>query len=535
MPHNDFIPSGWLCTALACALFGCDAPSPAPKGPTQAWMRHGAMLPATTTLTVFAPSASSLQAWQPTGQALGLARHLAGACEQWRAVAPINPCDPQSLRAARALPEAGVHVGWDPGFLTFGIFSAEPSRTLDHLEAQGWSVREADELWTLTKGDTQALVRAKQGYMLWHVAPASEADAPRARMAKAAQAARTWTDLPRHRALARAAPAKATLHGSIQLKQAAAQLPAPNPRAAGLRAVLAQSQDTVGWSARMEGPKRVRLVVDTSEQVQAPTPVATLDATQGALPPLGHLIPPGTLGVVRASLDPAQVEVLIQSLLAPDDRRTLEGFEQQMLKEFALPLRKNILQNLQGHAVALLYGIDPEGWSGESWIDVGLSLLTLQGTKEALFVPLKDAKLLRDVLDAMTTLTRGKLVRQGVEHGVHYAWMVQGSLQWAMVVYDHAVIVLDSPAAFKRANAQAQKAQRLDPLWKSVELGSLLEGTNASGVYLDVASLRTLVPAPHAQAIGPWLDGLDSVTLVSRSAGRTARTEVLLTLTPKQP
>lgn len=539
MVHDNLFPSLILLPLLLGVLNGCDAPHTPPVSREAAWQDFGTMVPHHTAVTVFAPRAEDLNAWQTTGKSLGLAQGLASWCDHWRTHAPISPCDPERLRAAQVLPNAGVHIGWSPELLTFSVFAQRPQRVIEFAQNEGWSIERQGDLWTLSnpKTSTQAIAWVRDGFMLWHVTP--NADAPRARTlmeaAKADAMVRGWADVPRHRTLVQEVDEDHTLYGSVQVEHAARALRAPNPNMARLRAQLTQGMDTIGWEARMDGARQGRVNVYTSEKVSEPTAIASIDATQGTLPKLGHMIPPGTLGVVRASVDPVQLEALIQSMLTPQDRQTLETFEQRMLTEFAVPIRKNVIENIQGHAVAVLYGIDPQAWKAKSWIEVGLKVLMLEGTKEAILVPLKDAKLLRDVLDALTALTKGRLVRQGVEHGVHYAWMVEGELKWAMVVYDDAVIILDSAAAFTRANAQAQKAQKLDPSWKAMELETLLEGTNKAGMYVDIASLRALLPAPHAEAILPWLRGLDGVTIVSQSTGRTARTQALLKFAPKQP
>jgi hypothetical protein len=539
MVHDNLFPSLLLLPLLLGTLSGCDTSHPLPTSREAAWMGFANMVPHQTAVTVFAPRSEDLHAWQNIGKDLGLAQNLVSSCDHWRAHAPISPCDPERLRAAQVLPDTGVHLGWSSDFLTFSVFAQRPQRVIEFAQNKGWSAERQDDLWTLSnpKTSTQAIAWVRDGFMLWHVTP--KADAPRARAlmekAKSNAIRRGWTDVPRHREIVQEVDNDHTLYGSVQVEHAARTLHAPNPNMARLRAQLTQGMDTVGWEARMDGAHQGRVNVYTSEKVSEPTATASIDATQGALPKLGHMIPPGTLGVVRASVDPVQLEALIQSMLTPQDRQTLETFEQRMLTEFAVPIRKNVIENIQGHAVAVLYGIDPQAWKSKSWIEVGLKVLMLEGTKEAVLVPLKDAKLLRDVLDALTALTKGRLVRQGVEHGVHYAWMVKGELKWAMVVYDDAVIILDSAAAFTRANAQAQKAQKLDPSWKSMELETLLEGTNKAGMYVDIASLRALLPAPHAKAMLPWLRGLDRVTIVSQSTGRTARTEALLKFAPKQP
>ena len=244
--------------------------------------------------------------------------------------------------------------------------------------------------------------------------------------------------------------------------------------------------------------RTLEMEVLTPGEPGAPRVVEDLGEAGGQLPPVGGLIEPGILGVARVSVDPASLYQLVVSGLPAERRTELDGFWERLNEELQIDARANVLENVQGHAVVAVYGIKTETLeqAGEHWFN---SIIQLAATREAVLLPIKDREKMGRVLDALTTVTKGRLQRQAVGDTIQYAFFEDGELKWAFILGDNHVLYVDSAVAFDQAMQYERSAHPLGDSMAETGVSALLGPEQISGVYLDTASLANLLKEAGAQ------------------------------------
>lgn len=290
----------------------------------------------------------------------------------------------------------------------------------------------------------------------------------------------------------------------------------------------------VGFSASSVSlEKAARLRILTPGEPGAATMIGDLGQAEGEIPPLGGLIEPGVLGVARLSVGPQQLYDTLLSAMPAQRRPEVDAFWDTVDKELRVDARNDILKNLRGHAVVVAYGIDSDTL-GESQSHWYLDTLKLEATREAVLLPIKERKPLVDTLDALTEVSKGKLSRQAVGHTMQYAWMVDGELQWALIVADDHVLFVDSAVAFNHARAYERNARPMGPKLEEAGITRLVDPAHSAALYLDTASLTNILAEMQTDATTEWLEPFRSVLITTRTEDGMGVTDVELEIAPRE-
>ncbi|MFW5968747.1 MAG: hypothetical protein ACOCV2_14580, partial [Persicimonas sp.] len=213
----------------------------------------------------------------------------------------------------------------------------------------------------------------------------------------------------------------------------------------------------------------------------APEMVSDLGSADGELPPMGGLIEPGVLGAARLSVDPEQFYGLAISAMPAERRNDVNAFLERLAADFEVDLQRDVLDNVRGHAMVVAYGLEREVFESDDahWF---LKLAKLQATREAVLMPIRAREPIEKVLDAWTTLSKGKLSRQRAGQTLQYAWLDGGELEWAFILSDEYVIYVDSAAAFEHAVAYEERARPLGDEFEAQGLTRLVGGDHRERV-----------------------------------------------------
>jgi hypothetical protein len=343
---------------------------------------------------------------------------------------------------------------------------------------------------------------------------------------------RSWDARPIHRELRDALIPHGPFYAVARPGRWLGHAPASSARAEDLLTRMTRQSGRVGVVGRLEPSGAIRLRVLTALDAGAPQVVDRLGRARAPLPRLGGLIEPGVLGVLRVSLDPVAAFDLARSGLSASERDQLEALFTTLERDFALDIERAVVSNLIGHAVVVVYGLALPPEPPDSFTAFALDLLRGRLTHEAVFLPIEDRDRLALFLDALTQLSRGRLVRQRRDDVIEYAWFeLDGGARalrgGALLTSSHLVLV-DSAVAFNHAASHARAPTDLAPSLSRLGLDRLLEGDDRSGLYLDVDALETLLRPGEAEAVGEWLAPLDRVVLVTRESASFGVTDVTL-------
>lgn len=265
----------------------------------------------------------------------------------------------------------------------------------------------------------------------------------------------------------------------------------------------------VGWAAKFDVMRNeVTLEVVSKPDPKAPAFVTTLGRARGELPVVGGLVDPGVLAVVRVSADPKQVYTLVRSLMPAADRIELDTWLKDVQDVLNLDVMEDILTNLKGHAIVVVYGFNSKEFTANS--NIWANIFSLEATREAVLLPIEDDERLRNVLDAVTTLSEGRLNRQAVGNSVQYAWIEEGNLTWAVIVAKEYAVFIDSTAAFDHAVTYERSARPLPKPLKDAGLDQLFEG-HRSSIYVDSRALSNLLNETGNNEVAQWLSPFDTV------------------------
>jgi hypothetical protein len=280
-----------------------------------------------------------------------------------------------------------------------------------------------------------------------------------------------------------------------------------------------------------EDARTARIKVLTPGEKGAPRAVTDLGQAGGALPPVGGLIEPGVLGVARVSAAPTALHQVFLSGLSAEKRTEFADFWRRLDEELRIDARNNVLENLQGHAVVAVYGVKTEALeaAGDDWMN---SVMRLDATREAVLLPIKDREKMRRVLDALTTVTKGKLQRQAVGETIQYAYFREGELEWAFILGDNHVLYVDSAVAFDQAMQYERSAHPLGESMGETGIDTLIAPAQVSGFYIDAENLGNLLTEANNEEGARLLGPLRRVLMTTSMRDGMGVTEIRLDLTP---
>lgn len=339
-----------------------------------------------------------------------------------------------------------------------------------------------------------------------------------------------WNADPEHRRVAQELEVLGSTYVVVRPSAWLRRLRATNQRSEELRDRIAAESGLLGVAAQYnKDANLVRLRVLVTEDRGQPAVIRSLGEARGALPSLGELVVPGVLAVWRLSANPRTFFELVQSATPPERRASVKRVMEQVRAEFALDLEDMVLDNLRGHAVAVVYGFEPE-WFARQPEEMMRDALFFDATREAIFLPIEDRKKMALLLDAMTQMTDSKLSRQRVEPVTQYAWLEDGELCWALILHEEYMVLVDSAPAFERAMRYVRNPAPLAPALEKLGLGRLFEDTLSAGAYVDLGGMRTLFRDTDARVMASWLEPYDTVLVLNRERGGVSMLEVELRL-----
>jgi hypothetical protein len=253
----------------------------------------------------------------------------------------------------------------------------------------------------------------------------------------------------------------------------------------------------------------------TTSDPREPAFVRDLQGAAGDPPAAGGLVVPGVLAVGRLSVNPRKFYELIRSTFPAEQRLELDRLIRELDEQLAINIMDDLLDNVFGHAVVVVYGVDTRVFK-EQKPGLLADLLFLRGTREAVYIPIKNRQNIEDLLNAWTQISKGKLNRQEVQQTIQYAWFEDGNLTWAILLGSDHVILVDSTAAFDRAMA----FQRSAPSIKAADerVTPLLQSRDRSGFFVDTRALANLMGSETLDSLHRILDPLKSIRVISEGA-----------------
>lgn len=282
-----------------------------------------------------------------------------------------------------------------------------------------------------------------------------------------------------------------------------------NGQASRLVNRLAGQLGSLGWTGYHRSERgALSVTMRLQKSTGQPMAVADLGAGTGELPPMGGFVRDDVLGAVRFSSDPALTYQLVESLMPAERRREVTAYWSEIREKLKVQMPETLLDALAGHAVVVLFDVtersrvvsasaakadadDGEKSGGGFW----RHLLTGGATREAVLVPITNRAAVERVLDVATQLSEGKLSRDMANDSVHYAWIGERGLSWAIVLTDDYLIFADNGAAFNRAVSYAREASNLSEVLTERGVDRLFDGSGRSGFYLRGRALSDRIRA----------------------------------------
>jgi hypothetical protein len=291
-----------------------------------------------------------------------------------------------------------------------------------------------------------------------------------------------------------------------------ALVPARSEQAKVLRERIRAQAGTIAFGVVARG-STIEVEIRSVDESSEPVFVSDLGRADAELPMLGGLVEPGVLGVLRLSGSARNFYEVLRSSLEAEQRRELDRWFERTKSEFQIDVRTDVVDNLSGHLVVVLYGFSASLFR-EFTLDSLPELVRLAGTREAVLWTLKDGASVSRAIDIWTGLSKGKLRRQRVDDRVQYAWFDEGTMEWALLVDGESLIFVDGLAAFDHAT-QYQRSAR--PVSSALDetLRPLLAGRQRSGFYLDLRSLSALLAETDNSVAAAWIRPFTSVLLTT--------------------
>ncbi len=264
-----------------------------------------------------------------------------------------------------------------------------------------------------------------------------------------------------------------------------------------------------------------------------PVMVPDLGEPTGDLPTVRGLIKPGVLGVVRLSGAPDQFFNVIRSALPADQRLAVDKLFSDLDAELKIDVENDLIKNLKGHAIIVMYGIENRVFTADNFRMA--DVFQLKATREAVLLPIQNHEAMERVLNVMTQLSRGNLRRQAIGDSIQYAWLPDGVLEWALILNNDYLIVVDSAAAVDHALAYERSAQAPGPMLSDLGVEAIFEKTSRSGFYIDVVALSNILAESGHPIVAAWLRPFQAIVLTTDDVAQVGHTNIELTLSSDEP
>ncbi len=247
-------------------------------------------------------------------------------------------------------------------------------------------------------------------------------------------------------------------------------------------------------ASRIDFTMKVSGDVVDAELRMRPTPgepsfIDGLGSPTGPLPDLSGLIGESPLTLARLSADPELAWALFRGTLGAEQRGELDALVAKLRDDFALDFETQVLAALTGHAVIVVYDLDPKHATLSD-------LVTLTTTSEAIVFPVRDRGLLRRTMGAWTQLSKGRLQLQSTgDDEADWVWFEDDEIRWSAILGPDTLTIVDSPIALDHLKSWSKAPTPLTPTLTKRGVDTLLTTPDRSGVYLDIAALRAALPA----------------------------------------
>lgn len=232
-----------------------------------------------------------------------------------------------------------------------------------------------------------------------------------------------------------------------------------------------------------------------------------LEPSKSTLPKhLGGLLSEQTLGVMHAAVEPRSLLDMWRNALDMSQQDEFDKYLNYIKKDFLLDVDAALLDNLTGHLLLVIYGVQP----GQEVDPSGASLFGLNATHEVLFAPIKDRFVLEQFFNALTQLSRGKLRRQRQDEVIQYVWIEEGELLGAVLLGDEAMAIVDSAVSVTHAMAQLTDPKPLTAA-QSARYGAMLSTHQGFGFWMNPTAFSTRFTSDMSD----MLNGMTHLSLTS--------------------
>lgn len=318
------------------------------------------------------------------------------------------------------------------------------------------------------------------------------------------------------------------LHGAVDATSLLKHL-GDQGRAGDVIDQLATQVGMVYWKLHQGDKPGWYLELYTPGREGEPAGLPDLGEAHETLPDLGGVLRPGTPGVMRLSADPDQFVALIRSTLEAAEQQQLDATLQMLREQLQVDLEEQLLDNLTGQLAAVVYGIEDAFFELDG-IELLASLVRLDTARAAVVIPIEDSEEVRRVLDAFTQLSQGALHREAGEHTIQYARFDDGALRWAMLLSDEHLTVIDSMVAYSHVQSWERSPSPLEDIFVQRNVDTMLDSTRGLGMYMDVATVRTMLKEGGDGRRAAWLEPLEALRLQTDIDGRPDHAQLKLWL-----
>lgn len=305
------------------------------------------------------------------------------------------------------------------------------------------------------------------------------------------------------------------------------RLAAPG-RAEFLRDHLAEQMGQLYWRVLPgEEGESWKVELYMPGMADAPVAIGDLGEARGKLPDVGGLARPGAPAVLRLSVDPERFAQLVRRTLEVDERQRLDETLSKLEHELNVDVEGDVIDNITGQLAVVVFGLEDRFFEVQG-LELFAALTRLEGTREAVVVPIEDRDRMEAVLDALTALSRGGLRRQAMEHTIQYAWFDDGALEWAVISSDDHLVFVDSMVAFDHVASWERSPSRFDDALVERGVEAMMEARRGLAMYLDLATVRGVLLEGGSEVMTTWLKPLEAVRVETDVDGRKERADIVL-------
>lgn len=298
-------------------------------------------------------------------------------------------------------------------------------------------------------------------------------------------------------------------------------------RAGFLLDVLSRQVGDIFWRVRPGDDDGWVVDIKASGDDDSAMPVGDLGQARGALPDIGGLVRPGTPAVARLSVEPQKLFDLLRGGLEVEERQRLDQTLEVLATELEIDLKEDVIDNLTGQVGVVIIGLRDEFFDA-SGLELVASLTRLNSTREAIIVPFDDRQKMEGVLDAFTQLSQGALRRQAMEHSTRYYWLDDGALEWALILGDQHLILVDSMVAFDHVASWERSPRPMRGTLAERGIDTMMEPNRGLAFYLDLATLRGIIKEGGRDQLASWLNPFDALRWEADVEGEQDRLKLTL-------